>query len=565
MDQENKIQKYCDAADPHMNWSKGNRHLSLVSLACNANKAGFDENVVISECTRRYAEPDFDDKEIRETISDVYKRYSSDHGSNQKAFSPKTDKKTKGQIDTSTETDDDFLSEEDILCTPCPDISKAKKYIDDNIYGWVIDPQSGQVIQMAAFLALVAAMGATMKDVKCLLRKAEVVGTNLYFILTGAAASGKSCIEPSRDFFRAYAKDVENKSREEVKQQTQAHKAWEKCNKRCEEEDCGCGAEPVVPPLKDIDLSLNTTASRLITQLVNNGDIPTLLSTSELAANMDMKDAPLSPLLRMAHAGETISYNTQKYGNIKIYNTKLTIIGAGTPEQVVGVIKNKEDGLASRSFFICLPDTPYKALYTDDDFDFDEYEAKEEAFEKRALTFAHYAANVKINFKLTKKSQKYIDIYFIEAEKSFAKYASDALYSFLRRLRSGDVIIAQILATSYFYINLKGSGTYEIPDEIIELVISWNDYFIEQHIRVLNMLPDPQVNKDSNELKHPELLKKLPCDFTCREAWEIAKPIIDISERNLRRVINKWKDKNIITKKGKTFHKVDCQEPLPKA
>lgn len=565
MDQENKIQKYCDAADPHMNWSKGNRHLSLVSLACNANKAGFDENVVISECTRRYAEPDFDDKEIRETISDVYKRYSSDHGSNQKAFSPKTDKKTKGQIDTSQNTEEDLLDEEDILNTPCPDISKAKKYIDDNIYGWVIDPQSGQVIQMAAFFALVAAMGATMKDVKCLFKKAEVVGTNLYFILTGAAASGKSCIEPSRDFFRAYAKDVENKSREEVKQQTQAHKAWEKCNKKCEEEDCGCGAEPVVPPLKDIDLSLNTTASRLITQLVNNRDIPTLLSTSELAANMDMKDAPLSPLLRMAYAGETISYNTQKHGNIKTYNTKLTIIGAGTPEQVVGVIKNKEDGLASRSFFICLPDTPYKPLDTDDDFDFDEYKAKKEAFEKRALAFAHYAANVKINFKLTKKSRKHFDNYFIEADKRFAKYASDALYSFLRRLCSGDVIIAQILATSDLYNNSKGSGTYEIPDEIIELVISWNDYFIEQHIRVLNMLPDPQVNKDSNELKYPELFKKLPCDFTCREAWEIAKPIIDISERNLRRVINKWKDKNIITKKGKTFHKVDCQEPLPKA
>lgn len=108
-------------------------------------------------------------------------------------------------MDTSTETDDEFLDEEDILCTPCPDISKAKKYIDDNIYGWVIDTQSGQVIQVAAFFAFVAAMGATMKDVKCLLKKAEVVGTNLYFILTGAAASGKSSIEPSRDFFRAYA------------------------------------------------------------------------------------------------------------------------------------------------------------------------------------------------------------------------------------------------------------------------------------------------------------------------------------------------------------------------
>lgn len=565
MDQENKFLNYCDAADPHMNWSKGNRHFSLVSLASNANKAGFDENVVITECIRRYAEPDFDDKEIRETISDVYKRYSSDHGSKQKAFTPKTDKRTKGQKDTSTEIDDEFLDEEDILCTPCPDISKAKKYIDDNIYGWVIDPQSGQVIQMAAFFALVAAMGATMKDVKCLLRKAEVVGTNLYFILTGAAASGKSCIEPSRDFFRAYAKEVENKSREEVKKQTQAHKAWEKCNKKCEEEDCGCGAEPVVPPLIDIDLSLNTTASRLITQLKNNGDIPTLLSTSELAANMDMKDAPLSPLLRMGHAGETISYNTQKYGNIKVYNTKLTIIGAGTPEQVVAVFKNKEDGLTSRSFFMYLPATPYKPLDTDDDFDFDVYEAKKEAFEKRALTFAHYAANVKIIFKLTKKSRKLFDNYFIEAEKCYAKYASDAVYSFLRRLRYGDTIIAQILATSDLYNNSKGSGTYEIPDEIIELVISWNDFLIEQHIRVLNMLPEPQVNKDSNKLKHPELLMKLPCDFTFKEAWEIAKTFKDMSDRHLRRVINTWKDRKAITKKGKTFHKVDCQESHQKA
>lgn len=560
-----RICAYLDAVAKYLNMTKGHRHQSLVYLACLMNKNGFDLSIVIEECIKRFEQPDFDEKEIRETISDVYIRYSFEHGSNQKTFTPKTDKRTKGQKDTSTETDDEFLDEEDILCTPCPDISKAKKYIDDNIYGWVIDPQSGQVIQMAAFFALVAAMGATMKDVKCLFKRAEVVGTNLYFILTGAAASGKSCIEPSRDFFRAYAKEVENKSREEVKQQTQAHKAWEKCNKKCEEEDCGCGAEPVVPPLIDIDLSLNTTASRLITQLKNNGDIPTLLSTSELAANMDTKDAPLSPLLRMGHAGETISYNTQTHGNIKIYNTKLTIIGAGTPEQVVGVIKNKEDGLTSRSFFICLPNTPYKPLDTDDDFDFDEYKAKKEAFEKRALAFAHYAANVKINFKLTKKSRKYFNDFFTEAEKCYAKYASDALYSYLRRLCSGNITIAQILATADLYNNSKGSGTYEIPDEIIELVISWNDYLIEQHIRVLNMLPETQVNKDSNELKYPELLEKLPCDFTCREAWEIAKTFMKISDRNLRRVINSWKDKKAITKKGKTFHKVDCQESLQKA
>lgn len=565
MDQENKIQKYCDAADPHMNWSKGNRHLSLVSLASNANKAGFDENVVITECTRRYAESDFDSKEIRETISDVYKRYSSDHGSNQKAFTPKTDKRTKGQIDTSKETEEEPFDEEDILNTPCPDISKAKKYIDDNIYGWVIDSQSGRVIQMAAFCTLMVSMGVTMKKVKCRLLKKEVVGTTLFFVIYGAAASGKSCIEPCRKFIRGYAQEIEYKSREEIRQQKEAHKAWEKCLKNCIEEDCGCGAEPVIPAEKSIELSLDLTPSRLKTQITDNGDTPLFLATSELAANMNNKEVSLSPILRMAYEGEPIMYQTQTWGNKKNYDPKLSFFGAGTPEQVVDLYKNKEDGLTSRTSFINLPDSTYKPLGTDDDFDFHVYEAEEEAFEKWALSFHHYAASIMIDFILTKKSRQFIDNYFIEAEKHYAPFASDALTSYQRRLRSMDVAIAMILATSDLFNNNKGSGTYEIPDEIIELVISWNDFLIEQHIRVLNILPDPHVNKDSNELKHPELLKKLPCEFTCKEACQIAKSIIEISDRNLRRVLNKWKDHNLLTKRGKIFHKVDCQESLPKA
>lgn len=565
MDTKEFFTKYCDAADPHLNWNKGNRHFALVALATNANKAGFDENIVTDECVNRYAESDFDEKEIRETVSDIYRRYSSDHGSNQKAFTPKTDKKTKGQIDTSKEREEEPFDEEDILNTPCPDISKAKKYIDDNIYGWVIDSQSGRVIQMAAFCALMVSMGATMKNVKCRLLKKEVVGTTLFFVINGAAASGKSCIEPCRNFIRGYAQEIENKSREEIRQQEEAHKAWEKCLKKCEEEDCGCGAEPVIPMEKSIELSLDVTPSRLKTQIVDNGDTPLYLATSELAANMNTKEVSLSPILRMAYSGEPIMYQTHKWGNKKNYHPKLAFLGAGTPEQVVDLYKNKEDGLTSRTSFINLPDSTYKPLGTDDDFDFHIYEAEEEAFERRALTFHHYAASIMIDFILTKKSRQFFDNYFIEAEKHYAPFASDALTSYQRRLRSMDTALAMILATSDHFNNNKGSGTYEIPDEIIELVISWNDFLIEQHIRVLNMLPEPQVNKDSNELKYPELLKKLPCEFTCKEACQIAKSIIEISDRNLRRVLNKWKDHNLLTKRGKTFHKVDCQKVYPKA
>lgn len=565
MCERKRICAYLDAVAKILNMTKGHRHLTLVYLASLMNKNGFDLFIAIEECIKRFAQPDFDENEIRETISDIYQRNSSEHGSNQKAFTPKTDKKTKGQIDTSKETEEEPFDEEDILNTPCPDISKAKKYIDDNIYGWVIDSQSGRVIQMAAFCALMVSMGATMKNVKCRLLKKEVVGTTLFFVINGAAASGKSCIEPCRNFIRGYAQEIENKSREEIRQQEEAHKAWEKCLKKCEEEDCGCGAEPVIPMEKSIELSLDVTPSRLKTQIVDNGDTPLYLATSELAANMNTKEVSLSPILRMAYSGEPIMYQTHKWGNKKNYHPKLAFLGAGTPEQVVDLYKNKEDGLTSRTSFINLPDSTYKPLGTDDDFDFHIYEAEEEAFERRALTFHHYAASIMIDFILTKKSRQFFDNYFIEAEKHYAPFASDALTSYQRRLRSMDAALAMILATSDHFNNNKGSGTYEIPDEIIELVISWNDFLIEQHIRVLNMLPEPQVNKDSNELKYPELLKKLPCEFTCKEACQIAKSIIEISDRNLRRVLNKWKDHNLLTKRGKIFHKVDCQKVYPKA
>lgn len=97
MKEKDNLVAYLNAADSNLNWSVGNRHSTLISLASVLNKAGFDEEDVVAECTSRYAQSDFDTDEIEKTVRDVYRRYSSEHGKTRSLLPPK---RTKGQKDT---------------------------------------------------------------------------------------------------------------------------------------------------------------------------------------------------------------------------------------------------------------------------------------------------------------------------------------------------------------------------------------------------------------------------------------------------------------------------------
>lgn len=560
MDQENKFLNYCDAADPHMNWSKGNRHFSLVSLASNANKAGFDENVVITECIRRYAEPDFDDKEIRETISDVYKRYSSDHGSKQKAFTPKTDKRTKGQKDTSQNTEEDLLDEDELLTTKYPDVEEVRQYIPAAFYDYIIDNNKSKEINFTTLISVLVAMGTVMKGVKCLMRRGEVVTTFIYYLVCGAAASGKSCIDKGYKFFKIHKDIIENESREEYKKKKEEYKKWEKCQKNCKEEDCGCGAEPIIPKIVKILMSLNISASKLIHQLFDNGPIPSLLYATELDSFLNIKENPLSPVLRAAYEGEPLSSHTHMHGDVAKDNTQMSISAAGTPLQAAAFFKNKEDGLVSR--FICnsLPDLPYESLKNESNIDFNTYNNKKDAFRERVRTFIKHALNLKLILNLTQTSREIIDVYFEDVEKRYASYNSPALLSFIRRLRKMDIRLAMILTVLWLYDKTEVRSSYDIPDDIIKLMISWNDFWIEQHIRLLSLLPDEEEKPTSNELKYAHVYKSLPCDFDFSYAKTIFNDKAGVSDKTAQRTLKTWVKKNLLTQKLQRYYKTDCKE-----
>lgn len=561
MNEQESLSKYLDAADCDLIWTVGSRHTTLVSLASTCNKAGFSEIDLIDECCRRYSQSSFPDEEIRETISDVYNRYSSDHGINRKTeYVPKKDKRTKGQIDTSKETEKEFLDPEEELKARCPDVRDVQKYIPDGFFDYMIDLEKSELIRFVELMGFLVSAGAMMQDVECRMNRKEVARTYLYFLLHGPAASGKGCILEAYKFFKIYANVIQNESSEEVRKGKEAHKTWEKCVSKCKEEDCGCEAEPVVPCEKKLSLSLNTSASKLISQLCDNGDFPVLVYDSELDAIMNMKDNPVGWMYRCGWECEPVGSNTHLHGYREKEKPKIAILAAGTESQVPRLLTNKDDGLTSRMLSVMLPETPYVPLPETDDFDYAAYERREEAYKGRVKTFARYAMNTKIYFKLTQAALKRINDYFREAELRCARYGSEAVNSFLRRLRKNDIMIAQILAFFDLYNQNKEAGVYYIPDEIVEIVLSWNDFFVEQHIRLLDKFPELEENQGGSEFKYLQIFKQLPCVFDKKVAIDLFQHIAEKSYKTAFRTLKKWENKSLLVKKGGNYHKVNCPD-----
>ena len=332
------------------------------------------------------------------------------------------------------------------------------------------------------------------------------------------------------------------------------------CLNKCKEEDCGCGAEPVIPEQIRIKLSLNISSSKLIHQMGHNLDFPSLLYTTELDSNLDMKDNPLSPQLRAGYENEPISSHTHMHGDVSVNTPSMAILAAGTPAQLVNFLKNKENGLASRFLPSYLPESDYRKLEDENMGDYDTYMAQKEAFKGRAQTFSQYAMNAELTFELTTKSKQAIDACMEEIEKRYATFGSDELTSFIRRLTKMNVNMAIVLTTFDLYEKGISTGRHTIPDEIIDKVLCWNPYFIEQHIRLLSDLPDTPVNKDSNEIKYAHIFSKLPCDFTFAEACNIFSKHVDVSTKTVQRVLKKWVKAGKLTSAQKHYFRTDCCE-----
>ncbi len=145
-------------------------------------------------------------------------------------------------------------------------------------------------------------------------------------------------------------------------------------------------------------------------------------------------------------------------------------------------------------------------------------------------------------------------------DQRYAKFNSTALTAFLRRLQDIDVRIAMILTVCGLFKENKTNGRYEIPAEIMRLVVSWNDYFIQEHIRLLSRLPEVKIGDGGKELKNAGIFDKLPCEFALKDAVPLFESIGGVRDRTAQRVLAEWVLAGLLKKRHRRYYKVECLE-----
>lgn len=555
------LSKYLDAAKGNLNFTEGNRHNTIVSLAATLNRAGFDESLVVLELCKRYERKSFPAKEIEGIVRSIYKDNASEHGIHKRTFPPEMDKGTNGQL-PSSENNIEEPDEDDLLRTPCPDPESVRKYIPEAFYTHVISPEDSREVSYLCLLTLLCVLGAMMPDVICRISRWETIRTYFYLIASGVAASGKSCIKRAIDLFRIHSSKIEGESKAECDKLAAEHKAWEECKKKNKkEEDCDCGAEPQLAKPKELFLSMHISESKLTEIMANNPFYPTLLSDYELDREMELKDFPLSPLLRQAYEGENFSSHTHKHGSMSVKAPKVSMIASGTEKQTAKFFKNKEDGLSSRCTVLTLPEPSYKPLSAPTLETYHEVAQQEELLIMAVLTFSNLLSQRHIRFTFNKEAEDAINDFFEEALRRYASYGSESLNSYIRRLRAWLLRICMILTTCYLYIrDLLTDGIHELPTEIIKIVLGWCDYLIEQHIILLDMLPETTTEGNGNELKYKQAFDSLPCVFKLSEAAKAFEEKVGISSKTVHRYLKILVEKGALTTKLRKYYKIDCAD-----
>ena len=445
--------------------------------------------------------------------------------------------------------------EEERLDIPAPDATTLRPYFIDGLFDYIVKTYDSPEVQFTSALALLTVAGAMMDNVSCLYR-GKRRHPYIFMSVIGVAASGKGCINKAEELFWLHADRLQSESQRVKEEGERERTQWKECVKKCETGDCGCGSEPPVIEVLQPRLMLTISQSRLIKQLAVNNNVPTLIYAPEMDFKWDMKEMPLSTTLRAVFENEPIGSHTFAHGDMNIKHPKGSLLIAGTPQQAVRFFGNKEDGLVSRFLTFFLPRAPYVSLGVSQE----DYVSAKEAAEKRMLTFASYASTHELILYLTQGDINILDDFFMKAELRYAKYSGDAVYSFIRRLQDIDIRIAMVLTVFDLYKENRIQGTYPIPQEIISLIVSWNDYFIQQHIRLLNRLPEVENPGSGTESKYAAVYDTLPCGFALSEAAVAFQKVAGVSEKTAARTLKKWVKEGLLKKELQRYTKIECLE-----
>lgn len=327
-----------------ISYEEGNRNNFIFSLACNCNRYGIPLHEAKTIIKERYL--GLRNSELERTIDSAY-------NSNRQEF----EKIQPKQVQSDAVETVLMAREEDLQSTPYFPEEAIK-----NLPQLFLECSNSFNCKRERDVFIVGSLGilsCCTPEVKGIYDN-KWVYPNLYTFAVAPSANGKNGLNYARQLGAKYHEKLmeENTNAQaKYKLEKEAYLELIKSNngKATKMEP------PIEPTIKLLYIPANVSSARFIQHLKENNEQGVFCETeADSMANTLKQDwGGFSSLLRKAYHHEPESYSRKTNKEfIELYNPRLSVALAGTPDQVTGLIKSAQDGLFSRFlFYIFRQDT----------------------------------------------------------------------------------------------------------------------------------------------------------------------------------------------------------------
>ena len=532
------ISRYLDAASITM--TSGSRHTQLTSLVGCLVNAGFDMDDAISECVRRYAEPDFGEKEIESAIRGIYNKGRADFGKNRKDLARKEYNKTAETAKTANtsrngnNTGDDEVKEVDIEESELF-LETFPKSVYEELPGSVkklLPQRASPALDDISLLTVFTLLGSVMPDVYGVMRDSVYYPT-LYVSIIGESASGKGSIASLHKIVEKYQAKIYDGSKREVDDYNSRLEDYEclrqQHRKQLIQNTSGTAKFTMQPPRevfqKELNLSGYVTSAKMEEMLSVNAPFTTLFFETELETVIKLNSSEYgmyNDTINKTFHHETLSNHTITRGNQIVKEPKMSFVVTGTPGMLRKFVPDVENGTYPRLLVYRLRQADHYIPLTDDDDRHDIVESMDSRADL-VLSIAEFLAKSRTRVRFTPRQRAILNAF---GSKEYTKNIA-----FDHSGRNSTMLRAQVSLFRMCMI-LTAIRKYEAGWEMNELCVDDRDFETALSITKVCLRHSyfvatslPRADEALRYTLPDDLLGvfvKLPVSFTCKEALDKA-------------------------------------------
>ena len=365
---------------------------------------------------------------------------------------------------------------------------------------------------------------------------------NFFLFVTAGASAGKGRLTLCRHLAEPIDDALHQKCDEEEKEYKKKMQEFKSAKNKS-------GLEiPEEPPMLMHYIPANSSATVVYQILNDNGGSGMMFeSEGDTLANIFASDyGNYSDGFRKAFHHENISFARRKdRERVFIKEPRLSALLTGTPNQILTLITDAENGLFSRFAFYCLQTElvwlspfAYKEEVTQDEFFL---QLGAEVKDLHDIL----AAGKDLRFSLTEEQEKDFDGRFSDAQLSMHGRYGDAIVASIRRLGLITFRIAMILSALRLTEDGDFESDFECLDEDYQTAVAICDVLVAHMVRVYKMLPETPVAIKSKRGDKPKVYRRfydsLPDTFD-RKTYSDVAVSLGLNPRSMDRTISQWCD-----------------------